>query len=338
MPHLLAKLINAFPLWVLAFSITALIQPPWFTWFKGPLIVAALAVIMLGMGLTLTFDDFRRMARNPKPVVFGFIAQFAMMPLLGWGIATLLKLDTPFAVGLILVACCPGGTASNLVTFLARGDVALSVVMTTCTTLAAIIMTPLLTQLFAGKLVHVDAWGLLWSTAQVVLLPVTAGVILNQLFPRTIAKVIPAAPLASVLACSMIIGAIVGQSSEAIRTSGGMLLLGVFLLHAGGFGLGYGFSRLVRYSPAIARTISIEVGMQNSGLGVVLARGHFPDPLTAVPGAISAVCHSVLGSIFAGLWRLSSDRREAAQNKERVLRAEQSVHSNSAEEVTTDKH
>lgn len=318
MPRFLANLINAFPLWVLAFSVTALVQPPWFTWFKGPLIVAALAVIMLGMGLTLTFEDFRRMARNPKPVAFGFFAQFGIMPLLGWGIATLLKLDTPFAVGLILVASCPGGTASNLVTFLARGDVALSVVMTTCTTLAAIIMTPLITQLFAGKLVHVDAWGLLWSTAQVVLLPVTAGVILNQLFPRAVAKVVPAAPLASVLACSMIIGSVVGQSSEAIRTSGGMLLLGVLLLHSGGFALGYALARLARYSPIIARTISIEVGMQNSGLGVVLARGHFPDPLTAVPGAISAVCHSVVGSILAGLWRLSSNRQDAAAAEARV--------------------
>lgn len=306
MSRVLPHLINAFPLWVLAFSVTALIHPPWFTWFTGPLIVGALAVIMLGMGLTLTFDDFRRMAHNPRPVVFGFFAQFIVMPALGWSIATLLKLDTPFAVGLILVACCPGGTASNLVTFLARGDVALSVVMTTCTTIAAIAMTPFLTHLLAGKLVHVDAWGLLWSTAQVVLLPVGAGVVLNHLFPRAIAKVTSAAPLASVLACAMIIGSIVGQSSAAIRASGGILLLGVTLLHGGGFALGYLFSRLVRYSPKVARTISIEVGMQNSGLGVVLARSHFPDPLTAVPGAISAVCHSVLGSVLAGFWRLTS--------------------------------
>lgn len=312
MARLLSHLINAFPFWVLAFSVTALIYPPGFTWFKGPLIVGALAVIMLGMGLTLTFDDFRRMANNPRPVVFGFFAQFMIMPLLGWAIAMLLKLDTPFAVGLILVACCPGGTASNLVAFLARGDVALSVVMTTCTTMAAIVMTPFLTHLLAGKLVHVDAWGLLWSTAQVVLLPVAAGVILNQLFPRAIAKVTAAAPLASVLACAMIIGSIVGQSSDAIRTSGGKLILGVFLLHAGGFALGYLFSRIVRYSPKVARTISIEVGMQNSGLGVVLARSHFPDPLTAVPGAISAVCHSVLGSLLAGFWRLTSSDDEAS--------------------------
>ena len=303
MSRLLPHLINAFPLWVLAFSLNALIHPPWFTWFAGPLIVGALAVIMLGMGLTLTFEDFRRMARNPRPVAFGFCAQFLVMPALGWSIATMLRLDTPFAVGLILVSCCPGGTASNLVAFLARGDVALSVVMTTCTTIAAVIMTPLLTHLLAGQLVQVDAWGLLWSTAQVVLLPVTAGVVLNQLFPRTIARITPAAPLASVLACAMIIGSIVGQSSATIRTSGGLLLLGVVLLHSGGFALGYFASRLVRYSPRIARTLSIEVGMQNSGLGVVLARGHFPDPLTAVPGAISAVCHSIIGSLLAGVWR-----------------------------------
>jgi BASS family bile acid:Na+ symporter len=149
MPRLLALLINAFPFWVLALCATAMVQPLWFTWFNGPWIVWTLAVIMLGMGLTLTFDDFRRIVQMPRPVALGFLAQFTIMPLLAWGTATILKLDTPFAVGLILVGSCPGGTASNLVTFLARGDVALSVVMTTCSTIAAVIMSTLLTQLVA---------------------------------------------------------------------------------------------------------------------------------------------------------------------------------------------
>lgn len=304
MPRLLALLINAFPFWVLALCATAMVQPLWFTWFNGPWIVWTLAIIMLGMGLTLTFDDFRRIVQMPRPVALGFLAQFTIMPLLAWGTATVLKLDTPFAVGLILVGSCPGGTASNLVTFLARGDVALSVVMTTCSTIAAVIMTPLLTQLLAGALVAVDGWGLLASTAQVVLLPVGIGVLLNRFVPRVIARIEPIAPLFSVLGVALICASIVGQSSAAIRTSGGKLLLAILLLHLGGFLLGYMLARLFGYPRRTARTLSIEVGMQNSGLGVVLARRHFSDPLTAVPGAISAVCHSVLGSLFAGYWRL----------------------------------
>lgn len=304
MPRLLTLLINAFPFWVLGLCAIAMLQPAWFTWFSGPWIVWTLAVIMLGMGLTLTFADFRRIVQMPRPVALGFAAQFTIMPLLAWAAATVLRLETPFAVGLILVGCCPGGTASNLVTFLARGDVALSVVMTTCSTLAAVIMTPLLTQLLAGALVAVDGWGLLASTAQVVLLPVAAGVILNRFLPRTVARVENIAPLFSVLGVALICASIVGGSADAIRTSGGRLLLAILILHLGGFLLGYLVSRFFGYPRVIARTISIEVGMQNSGLGVVLARRHFSDPLTAVPGAISAVCHSVLGSLFAGYWRL----------------------------------
>lgn len=312
MPRLLALLINAFPFWVLTLCALAMVQPAVFTWFNGPWIVWTLAVIMLGMGLTLTVEDFRRIVRMPRPVALGFFAQFTIMPLLGWGAATALKLETPFAVGLILVGCCPGGTASNLVTFLARGDVALSVVMTTCSTLAAVVMTPVLTHWLAGALVEVDGWGLLMSTAQVVLLPVAAGVLLNQFAPRVVARLTPAAPLFSVIGVALICASIVGQSAAAIRTSGGKLLLAILILHGGGFLLGYVAARLFGYSRTIARTVSIEVGMQNSGLGVVLARRHFADPLTAVPGAISAVCHSVLGSLAAGYWRLRPAPETAA--------------------------
>jgi BASS family bile acid:Na+ symporter len=303
MQRLLAPLTNAFPLWVLAGGVLALFQPQWFTWFSGPWIVWGLAVIMLGMGMTLTLDDFRRVLTMPKPVALGFAAQFTIMPLLGWGIGLGLKLDTPFAVGLILVACCPGGTASNIVTFLARADLALSVVMTAVSTLAAVIMTPFLTQLLAGSRVPVDALGLLTSTLQVVVLPVLAGVAINRFFPRVVRPVLPVAPLVSALTVALICASIIGQSAAAIRASAGGLLLAVFLLHAGGFALGYVAARLFGFQPTTARTVSIEVGMQNSGLGVVLARRHFADPLTAVPCAISSVFHSVIGSLLAGWWR-----------------------------------
>lgn len=302
--RVLAWLTNGFPVWVFTGGVLALFCPDWFTWFSGPWIVWGLAVIMLGMGITLTVDDFKRVLVLPRPVALGFFAQYLIMPFLGWSISRLLHLDTPLAVGLILVSCCPGGTASNVVTYLARANVALSVVMTMCSTFGAVMITPLLTKFYAGTIVRVDAWGLFMSTFQVVVGPVVLGLVLNRLAPRLVAWTLPAAPLLSVVTITLICASIIGQSAEAVKASAGALLLGVFLLHTGGFALGYAAARIFGYDKIIARTVSIEVGMQNSGLGVVLARRHFADPLTAVPCAISSVFHSVIGSVLAGYWRL----------------------------------
>jgi BASS family bile acid:Na+ symporter len=296
---------NAFPVWVLAACALALFQPAYFTWFRGEAIVIGLAVIMLGMGITLSVDDFARVATRPGTVAAGFVAQFLIMPTAGWLVATLCDLETPFAVGLILVACCPGGTASNVVTYIARADVALSVLMTTCTTLGAVVLTPLLTKLLAGRLVEVDAWGLFLSTLQVVVLPVAAGVAINRWLPGVVRTVMPVAPLVSVLTIALVCASIIGQNAAAVTASGPRLLGAVVLVHSIGFGVGYLFAWLLGYDRTVARTISIEVGMQNSGLGVVLAQKHFPaEPLTAVPCAISSVVHSVIGSLLAGWWRL----------------------------------
>lgn len=285
-----------------------MVEPKWFTWFSGPWIVWGLALIMLGMGITLTVDDFRRVGSIPRAAVLGVISQYTVMPLLGWSIARALGLETPFAVGLILVSCCPGGTASNVVAYLARANVALSVVMTMVSTSAAIFMTPILTELLAGTMVSVDGWGLFLSTIQVVVAPVAVGVLLSRWAPRLVAIASPASPLISVIAIALIVSSIIGQSASAILESGAMLLLAVFLLHAGGFLLGYLSAKAFGYDSLVARTTSIEVGMQNSGLGVVLARRHFADPLTAVPCAISSVLHSLIGSILAGIWRVTKQR------------------------------
>ena len=304
MPHLLDRLANAFPLWVLVACGLAMVEPRLFTWFRGEAIVIGLAVIMLGMGITLTVDDFTRVATRPTAVVAGCLAQFLIMPLAGWGVATALALPTPFAVGLILVACCPGGTASNVVSYIARAYVALSVLLTMCSTLGAVLLTPLLTKLLAGQLVPVDAWGLFLSTLQVVVLPVAAGVTINRFLPQAVQAVLPVAPLVSVVTIALVCASIVGQNAVAIREHGWQLLVAVSLLHACGFAVGYAFARAFGYGPPVARTVSIEVGMQNSGLGVVLAQKHFPaEPLTAVPCAISSVVHSVIGSLLAGWWR-----------------------------------
>ncbi len=305
MKRFLLSAANGFPAWVLAASLLALWQPGLFVWFSGPWIVWGLAVIMLGMGLTLCVEDFAAVTKMPRPVALGFVAQYSIMPLLGWAIGRALALPPDFAVGLILVACCPGGTASNVVAYLARANVALSVVMTMCSTLAAVFMTPLLTEQLAGAYVPVDGWGMVATTAQVVLAPVLLGLLLHHKAPKLTEFVLPAGPLLSVLVISMIVGSIVGQSASAIFTHGAHLLLAVFLLHACGFALGYGVTRWFRFDLTTARTVSIEVGMQNSGLGAVLAKAHFAaHPLTAVPSALSSVCHSLIGSVLAGWWRL----------------------------------
>jgi bile acid:Na+ symporter, BASS family len=310
MQRILDWLTNLFPLWALLGGAAALVEPALFIWFNSTCIVWGLAIIMLGMGITLSVDDFKRVLKMPKAIAAGFLAQYSIMPFLGWGIASALPLEKHMAVGLILVACCPGGTASNVVTFLARADVPLSVLMTMCTTFAAVVMTPLLTKSLAGAIVPVDAMGLFLSTVQVVLLPLVLGLGLHHYAPKLVTKVLPAAPLVSVVFITLIVASVIGQNAQPIRESGAVLLLGVFLLHAGGFALGYGFARLFGYDKIVCRTISIEVGMQNSGLGVVLAKKHFPGTLAPVPCAVSSVFHSVIGSLLAAWWRWRTEREQ----------------------------
>lgn len=315
---------NLFPVWTVLGSVLALWHPPLFTWFAGPLITYGLAVIMLGMGLTLSVEDFKGIGRMPVAVLLGFVAQYTIMPGLGWLVARGLGLETPLAVGLILVACCPGGTASNVVTYIARAHVALSVTMTTCSTFGAIAMTPLLTKWLAGTLVPVDAWALFLDTVKVVLVPVIAGLALHHGAPRLTRAILPVAPPISVIFIVLIVSSVIGQRADDIRVAGGRLLLAVFLLHAGGFLLGYVAAWCFGYDRIVCRTVSIEVGMQNSGLGTVLAQRNFPQmPTAATPCAMSAVFHSVIGSLLAGVWRwrvFRAERRDAAA-KPRLPRA-----------------
>ena len=304
---MLETLTRLFPVWVLIAGAVAIVQPEIFIWFSGPFIVWGLAVIMLGMGLTLRFEDFRDVLQMPRPILLGVVCQFLIMPALAWAIGVAMELPTPFAVGLILVGCAPGGTASNVVTYIARASLPLSVLMTMCSTLAAVVLTPVLTSGYVGTMVPVDGYGLFLSTVQVVLLPVMLGIALNQFAPRLVGFVQPVAPLVAVLAIVMICASIIGQRAEEILEAAGSLLVAVGLLHIGGFSLGYFLPRIFGYPDAIRRTVSIEVGMQNSGLAVVLANQHFANPLTAVPGALSAVTHSVIGSLLAAIWRRSGN-------------------------------
>ena len=217
MNRILVLATNLFPVWVLLGGALALAHPAWFTWFSGGFITWGLAVIMLGMGITLSVDDFKRVLKMPRAVGIGFAAHYAIMPFLGWSIAHLLKLETQFAVGLILVSCCPSGTASNVVNYLARSNVALAVLVTMCSTLGAIVMTPLLTKWLAGQYVPVDALGLFLSTLQIVLAPVVIGVALNRYAPRFVKFVMPVSPLVSVLAITLICASIIGENRGKIR-------------------------------------------------------------------------------------------------------------------------
>ncbi|GAB4846624.1 Probable sodium/metabolite cotransporter bass1, chloroplastic [Ancistrocladus abbreviatus] len=296
---------TAFPIWVALGCLLGLVKPMAFNWVTPKLTILGLMLTMLGMGMTLTFDDLRGALSMPKELITGFILQYSVMPLSGYFISKILQLPSYYAAGLILVGCCPGGTASNIVTYIARGNVALSVLMTAASTLAAVVMTPFLTAKLAGQYVAVDATGLLMSTLQVVLLPVLAGAFLNQYFQGLVRFVSPLMPPIAVATVAVLCGNAIAQNSSTILMSGGQVVLAASLLHASGFFFGYLLSRMLGVDISSSRTISIEVGMQNSVLGVVLASQHFGNPLTAVPCAVSSVCHSIFGSALAGIWRRS---------------------------------
>ena len=301
------RLTVLFPLWILLTGVLAFIYPPALTWFKGPLITFGLGMIMLGMGLTLTFNDFKRILRFPTWIIFGVILQYTVMPLLGYALGYLFRLPTPLAVGLVLVACCPGGTASNVMTFLAKANVALSVSMTALSTCLAIVMTPLLTAWLAGSRVDVHAWGLFLSVLQVVILPIIIGILMNQYFPKVSHKVAAISPFTAVVFICLIVGSILGQGKSDIIDAGPTLIFSIITLHVAGFILGYFFSSVMTRNESVSRTTAIEVGMQNSGLGVVLARQNFANPLIAIPSAISSITHCLVGSCFAAFWSERAD-------------------------------
>ena len=318
---------NLFALWTVVGSVWAWFQPSAFTWLVDTkvslpvigelsLMAIGLGVIMQGMGVTLTLDDFRRVAKMPGSVAVGVGAQFLIMPMAGVSLAFAFDLAPELKVGLILVSCCPGGTASNVIAFLAKANLALSVLMTMCSTLLAILLTPLLTKWLAGEILEIDAVAMFRSMVTIVLLPVICGVALNHFFGKKLAPVKMVSPLISVLVIVLIVGAIIGKNKADIVEAGPKLLVAVGCLHAIGFGVGYGLVKLLRFPEDFCRTVSIEVGMQNSGLGATLARKHI-SLTAAAPCAISALYHCVIGSFLAAWWR----RRVPDENSETAAEA-----------------
>jgi BASS family bile acid:Na+ symporter len=303
--RLLRIITSLFPVYVVLGSLLAATCPSIFAFFKREYISPTLSLIMLAMGLTLSMEDFAAILRTPGMVLWGALAQYSIMPLLGWWISRYFGLPPAYAIGVLLVSSCPGGTASNLVCYLAGANVALSVLMTTTTTQAAMVMTPLLMKVMAGTIMPIDAIGIFRSMLQVVFLPLALGMFLNSVpASRAIVKrFLPWFPLISVIGVVLINASIISGNIHAIKTGGLRLFMALLLLHGFGLLLGYGVSRLRYRDKNVNRAVAIEVCMQNSGLGAALAQAHFADPQVAVPAAISASMHSVLGSLAAGFWR-----------------------------------
>ncbi|PHT72361.1 hypothetical protein T459_23146 [Capsicum annuum] len=319
-----------YPVYVTVGGVVACLRPSTFSWFVNAAPTSytlALGFIMLAMGLTLQLKDlFNLFLQRPLSILFGCAAQYTIMPAFGVIVGKCLGLSPSVSVGLILLACCPGGTASNVVTLIAQGDVPLSVVMTLCTTLGAVVLTPLLTMILAGTYVPVDAIKLSISTVQVVVAPILIGSYLQSKFPRAVKVVAPFAPLLAVLTSSLLACSVFSENVVRLRSSMagmsvssdlslfnrvqaifasefGAVVVSVLLLHFAGFFVGYLSATLGGFAEPQRRAISIEVGMQNSSLGVVLATAHFASPLVALPPAMSAVIMNIMGSTLGFFWR-----------------------------------
>lgn len=301
-----AFVIRLFPLWALLLSALALWQPTLFTPLKAG-IIPLLMLIMFGMGMTLTLRDFARVWQQPAVIGLGVALQFIIMPLAAWLIGHGLQLESALIIGLVLVGASPGGTASNVICYLARGNVALSISLTLSSTLLAVLLTPLLTWLYMGQQVPVPVVDMLLNVLQIIAAPVLLGAAVNTLAGRSVRKLQGLFPWLSVAAIVLIIAIIVALNTERLWQTGPLLLIAVILHNALGLAGGYLFARLFRYNTVTARTLAIEVGMQNSGLAVALALKYFPaiGALTALPGAIFSIWHNLSGSVLAAWWSRS---------------------------------
>ncbi len=296
---------------IIAVAIVALLLPAEVSSvLKTSYINPLLGIVMFGMGLTLKPSDFRVVFSHPKDVAIGTVAQFAIMPLVAFMLVKVFSLPAELAVGVILVGTCPGGTASNVITYLAKGDVALSVGITAVSTLLAPLMTPLLTYVYAGETVDVNMLSMFFSIVQVVIVPIVLGFVVNHYFSRWASRATTILPLVSTLAIMCIEGAVVSVNAERILTSGLLILLIVVLHNVVGYLLGYGAGLLLKINATKCRTVAIEVGMQNSGLATSLATVHFAQyPLATVPGAIFSVWHNVSGAILANVFSKYANKK-----------------------------
>lgn len=275
------------------------------TWWINPL----LGVIMFGMGLTLSPQDFRIVFSRPRDVLVGCLAQFTIMPFMAWLLTKAFSLPADLALGVILVGCCPGGTASNVIAYLAKGDLALSVGMTATSTVLAPFMTPFLTWLLAGTFVNVNTLGMLQSIVYVVIAPILGGFLIQHFLPGFTKRAVAYLPAFSTLVIAWVVGIVVGHNASRLLTGGLLVILVVMLHNLSGLALGYGIGRMLSLSHEKRAAISIEVGMQNSGLASSLATLHFAAfPMATIPGAIFSVWHNISGALVAKVYSMKAQR------------------------------
>ena len=293
-------LTRLFPVWALVFALVAYLAPTSFTPVI-PYVTYLLALIMFAAGVTLRVSDFRRVITRPGPVLAGLGLHYLIMPFAAWAIARMLGMPPELAAGMILVGSVASGTSSTVMVFLSGGDVALSVTISSLSTLVGVVATPLLTRLYVSAGITVDVWGLLSSIVQVVAVPVLLGLLINHLAHGLVRRIEPALPLISMVSILLIIAAVVGATQPVIATVGPLVAVGVVLHNGIGLLGGYWGGRLLGFDESVCRTLALEVGMQNSGLAATLGKLYF-GPLAALPGAIFSVWHNLSGSLLAGWW------------------------------------
>ncbi|WP_347723947.1 bile acid:sodium symporter family protein [Lysinibacillus capsici] len=303
-----------FAIWVICIAVMAFIAPEPFLIFGG-YITILLGIVMFGMGLTLKAVDFKLVITNPVPVIIGVCAQYVIMPLSAFLIAYIMNLPAELAAGLVLLGSVPGGTASNVMVYLAKGNVPLSITMTSFSTLLAPIATPLILLLLAGKWMPVDPIAMFTSIIQVIIIPIILGIVIRRVVPQIVEKSINVIPLISVVAIMIIVSAVVAGNVDTIASAGSIIFAAVVLHNAFGLLFGYITARVLGLDESNRRAISIEVGMQNSGLGVALATAHF-GPLAALPSVLGAVWHNISGPILATYWSKKPEKPEVQYNKQ----------------------
>jgi len=292
-----------FPLWTVICSVVALKSPSTFDFFTTEYFTAGLAALMLSMGITLTPQDFLDVASRPGAVIMQFLLCYAMMPVLALGLGKTFGMEPAILAGMVLVGSINGGQASNLCTYIAKGNVALSVLMTTATTLGAIFMTPLLCKGLLGATVPVDAAGIAISTLQVVLAPIAVGMAANKYFPKIVKAILPFAPVVGVVSTCLLVASAVAQVAQPILDAGIFLQIPILLLHLVGGLVGYFLPRSTGFGEVSSRTMAIETSMKSSAFGFLLAKLHFGTYAARVPSAVSIVWMALTGSILAVIWR-----------------------------------
>lgn len=296
---------------VLVVAALALFAPGTCLWVQTSWVNYLLMIVMFGMGLTLKLEDFKLVFTRPKDIIIGCLAQFTVMPLLAWGLGKLFGLDAALLAGVVLVGTCPGGTSSNVITYLSKGDVALSVGMTSINTLLAPFLTPAITYLLLRTTVTVDPVSMFLSIIKVVIVPIALGFLINKLFGKFTQKLVKVLPSVSVIAICLIVAAVVSHNAAKIMSTGAVVFVVVILHNLLGYACGFGIGRLLHMNVAKTKALSVEIGMQNSGLATSLAGTAFPDlAMATVPGAVFSVWHNISGAILANLYNRWTEEKE----------------------------